>query len=39
MVEEDAATRFAAGFPAFTGLHEVPRAPVGTASVGVCLWR
>ena len=33
-VEEDAATRFAAGFRPMRGLHAVPRAPAGAASVG-----
>ena len=33
-----AVTRFAAGFRPL-GVHAVPRAPDGTASVGVCLWR
>ena len=37
-VEEDAATRFGAGFSAFAGLHAVPGAPHGSAGAGVCLW-
>ena len=36
VVEEGAVTRFAAGLSALAGLHEVPRAPIGTASAWVC---
>ena len=37
-VEEDAATRFGAGFSPFASLHAVPGAPHGSARTGVCLW-